>query len=281
MNQPRPHAGGARDLVVLDPDHPGFRDEDYRRRRNAIARVALDYAEGSPVPAVTYTEGEQRVWQTVWEHLGPLHDRYACAAYRACSAIVALDRRRVPQLADVNATLERVTGFRMLPVAGLVSSPTFLSYLGRSVFLATQYMRHESRPLYTPEPDVVHELVGHAATFCHPGFADLNRRFGRAALSADEATLAKLDRMYWYTLEFGAVREEGALKVYGAGLLSSFGELARFESHATLAPLDPDRVVATPYDPTDYQRHVFVAESFDAMLRDVTAWIDSLPVHAA
>ncbi len=274
MAEKRPHAGGIVDLVVLDPDHPGFRDPEYRRRRNEIARIALEYSEGEPVPRAPYSEAEHGVWRTVWAELGPLHDRYACRAYRECSAVAALDRDRIPQLADVNLVLERATGFRMLPVAGLVSSRTFLAYLARDVFLATQYIRHHSRPFYTPEPDVVHELVGHAATFCHPAFAKLNRRFGEAALRAGDAALTRIERAYWYTLEFGAVREDGALKVFGAGLLSSFGELGRFETEAALLPLDLERIAATPYDPTGYQREIFVASSFEAMAAEVAAWLD-------
>ena len=259
------HPVTAADLVQLDPDHPGFRDAAYRARRNAIARVAMEHREGEAVPPVEYTEDEQGVWRTVWEHLDGLHARYACRAYRDCADLVSLDRERIPQLAEVNKVLERTTGFTMKPVAGLVSDRTFLGHLGRGVFLATQYIRHASRPLYTPEPDVVHELVGHAATFCHPGFARLNRLFGKAADAADDERLAKIARLYWYTLEFGACREGGTVKVGGAGLLSSFGELGRFETASELRAFDPDAIASTKYDPTDYQKTLFVAESFDEL----------------
>jgi phenylalanine-4-hydroxylase len=255
----------ASDLVRLDPDHPGFRDAAYRARRNVIARTALEYREGEPVAVVEYTEDEQRVWRTVWEHLGGLHERYACRAYRDCSAIVGLDRHRIPQLAEVNRVLARTTGFTMKPVAGLVSDRTFLGHLGRGVFLATQYIRHSSRPLYTPEPDVVHELVGHAATFCHPELAWLNRLFGAAATGADDERLSRIARLYWYTLEFGVCREGPDVKAVGAGLLSSFGELGRFETHSELRAFDPDAIANTPYDPTDYQRTLFVADSFEEL----------------
>ncbi|MFL5399885.1 MAG: hypothetical protein ACJ79P_18485, partial [Myxococcales bacterium] len=165
------------------------------------------------------------------------------------------------------------TGFMMKPVAGLVSDRTFLGHLGRGVFLATQYIRHASRPLYTPEPDVVHELVGHAATFCHSRFARLNRLFGRAAAEADSAELARISRLYWYTLEFGVCREGGGLKVCGAGLLSSFGELGRFETQAELRAFDPDAIASTPYDPTDYQKLLFVADSFDELCGRTAAYL--------
>jgi phenylalanine-4-hydroxylase len=261
------------DLVVLDREHPGFRDPIYRARRNAIARAALAYQEGLPVPVIDYTEHEQTVWRTVWDHIAPLHERYACRTYREASETLPIDRNRIPQLRAVNVELAEVTGFQMLPAAGLVSPRAFLTYLSRAAFLSTQYMRHHTFPLYTPEPDIIHELVGHAASLAHEAFAELNRAFGAAALRADDATLEGLIRVYWYTLEFGAVREAGELKVYGAGLLSSYGELGRFESEAKLRPLDLDEVARTPFDPTDYQHTIFVADSWDAMARELLAWL--------
>ena len=270
-----PHAWTEGDLVQLDPDHPGFRDEAYRARRNAIAHLALDFKDGE-VPRVEYTPEEHQTWRTVQESLLPLHERLACAQYRDAAAEVRLDREQVPQLAEVNHSLQRTTGFCMRPVAGLVGDRTFLGYLERSTFLATQYMRHPSRPLYTPEPDVVHELVGHAATFCEPTFARLNRAFGAAAgrVSADD--LVRVARLYWYTLEFGVCEEASGLKAFGAGLLSSFGELGGFEQRAELKPFDPAVIAATPYDPTGYQRVLFVAKSFDAMAARVCGFLDEI-----
>lgn len=268
-----PHAGGTDELVPLDPDHPGFKDPVYRARRNAIARLALEYREGDPLPRVGYTEDEHAVWRTVWEHLAPLHEKAACREWKESSAALALDRGRVPQLAEVNEALKRGAGFRMLPVAGLVQGRTFLGMMGKGVFLSTQYMRHHSVPLYTPEPDVVHELVGHAASLFHPGIVALSRRFGEAAWRVDDAALKRLELVYWYTLEFGLVVEDGARKAYGAGLLSSFGELGTFEENAEIRPLDCDEAASIPYDPTQYQKVLFVSPSFPRMVEDVSAWL--------
>lgn len=271
---------GDQDLVVLDPDHPGFRDETYRARRNAIAQLAMRYKEPAPVPEVAYTPAEQEVWRMVWKGLAPLHEKRAARQYHEAFEQVAIDREVVPQLHQVNAQLARHSGFRMLPVAGLVSSRSFQGQLSRDVFLATQYMRHSSVPFYTPEPDIVHELVGHAATLAHPGYMRLNRAFGRAALAVDEARLQGLERLYWFTIEFGVVKEKGALKAYGAGLLSSFGELDRFEKESKLLPFDIKAIQATPYDPTQYQGTLFVAESFDALERDLVGYLDEVAGQA-
>ncbi len=278
------HAGGRSGLVVLDADHPGFHDPAYRARRDQIAQAALGYREGDPVPTVDYTDVEHGAWREVWAHLSPLHERYACAAHHDAARKVALPHHRIPQLAEVNPVLNPHHGFRMLPVAGLVAAGTFLSYLSRGVFLSTQYMRHHSVPLYTPEPDVIHELVGHAATFADPDFARLSRAFGHAALRAvaaeDDAQVERIARLYWYTLEFGVVREAGGLKVYGAGLLSSFGELGRFTVEARLLPFDPNEVAHTPYDPTAYQGTLFCAESLDAAFASTESWLSAPPAPA-
>jgi len=266
------HAAGEADLVVLDQDHPGFRDPVYRARRNAIARIALEYVVGQPVPRIDYDESEHAVWRTVWEKLTPLHDRYACREYLASRNRLALDRTHIPQIADVNLQLEPQTGFRMIPVAGLVSSRVFLSQLAQRMFLSTQYIRHPSQPLYTPEPDVVHELVGHACTLCDPTLAGLNRMFGEAASHVDESTLAQLERIYWYTMEFGLIQQDGASKAYGAGLLSSFGELERFHV-ADIRPFDPDEAAQRPYDPTTYQAVLYQVPDFASLTADVRAWL--------
>lgn len=260
-------------LVQLDADHPGFHDAHYRQRRNEIAHAALTYRAGDPVPEIAYTAEEQEVWREVWRHLEPLHVRYACSEYREAAQRIALSRETIPQLGAVNGVIEPMHGFRMMPVAGLVTAGAFLRELARGVFLSTQYMRHHSVPLYTPEPDVVHELIGHAATFAHPAFVRLNRAFGRAAVAASPHDVERIGCLYWYTLEFGVVREEGRLKVYGAGLLSSFGELGRFETEEGLEAWDVDRVANTKYDPTHYQERLFVAPSFETMCRDVEAWL--------
>ena len=263
------------ELVALDADHPGFHDPVYRRRRNDIARAALEYCDGDPVPRIDYTGEEHAVWREVSRELAPLHARYACAESLEASRRVALPRECIPQLAEVNARIEPLHGFRMLPVAGLVTAKAFLTQLARGVFLSTQYMRHHSVPLYTPEPDVVHELIGHAATFGHEGFVRLNRAFGEATLRAgDDARVEQIGRLYWFTLEFGVVLEAGRVKVYGAGLLSSFGELGRFESEEPLLPWDVEAIAATPYDPTHYQEKLFVAPSFETMSRDVLRWLE-------
>ena len=270
------HAGGADCLVELDQDHPGFRDPAYRKRRDAIAASAFRYTAGCPVPDAPYTDEEHAVWALILEQLEPLHSRHVVSELNALARELDLGSECIPQLRSLNPTLSAATGFRMEPVAGLVAARVFMEHLGRGVFLSTQYIRHHSRPLYTPEPDVVHELVGHAASLMHPGVARLSRAFGLAAREASSEELAALESVYWYALEFGLAYEEGEVKAWGAGLLSSIGELQRaVNGQACLEEWDLQHVARTPYDPTDYQPQLFVLPSLEAGLAEIDTWLAS------
>jgi phenylalanine-4-hydroxylase len=271
--KPTEHAGGETDLIELDPDHPGFRDEVYLERRNEIARIALAYQSGEPVPQAPYIEEEHAVWTSIWDTLAPLHAVKVASEILELQRFLPLSHDRIPQLRDLNQDLFNAAGFRMEPVAGLVTARTFMRYLGQRVFLSTQYIRHHSRPFYTPEPDVVHELVGHAATLVHPGIAEVNRLLGMAADVANEREMERVGNIYWYTMEFGLVQERGEVKAYGAGLLSSVGELEGYERNVTLHDWDLNQMATTGFDPTQFQTELYVAPSFTQMLVDVSRWV--------
>lgn len=252
-------------IVQLDPDHPGFRDQEYRVRRNRIAQIALEYKPGTTIPDAPYTPQEHEVWRIICEALEPVQREYACAEYLACVRYLDLPRDRIPQLREVSAKTEVVSGFRLEPVAGLVEPRVFLESLAKNVFLSTQYIRHHSTPLYTPEPDVAHEIIGHAATLASERLAELNRLVGMAVgRNRSTEAVSRLSRIYWFTLEFGVLREDGKVKAYGTGLLSSAGELEAMHK-AELRPLDLEAASRTNYDPTDYQPVLFCADSFEAM----------------
>src|ERR1051326_8360258 len=256
---------GRNDIVQLDPDHPGFRDADYRARRNQIAQLAMNYQPGAQIPDAPYTDDEHRVWKTIWRALGPAHQQHACAEYLEAIEQLSFSADRIPQLREVSERVHAISGFRLEPVAGLVQPRVFLENFADGVFLCTQYIRHHSTPMYTPEPDVVHEIVGHGVTLACPQLAELNRLFGQAVRGTDAAeALERLSRVYWFTIEFGVLRETGSVKAYGTGLLSSAGELAEMHD-AEMRPFDLDAAARHDYDPTHFQPVLFCADSFDAM----------------
>lgn len=264
-------------LVELDRDHPGFKDLEYRRRRNEIAALATTWDGRRPLPSADYNEVEQGIWREVWTHLDPLHRDKACRTYLEGCEIFRFSREHIPSFKSVNDRLTSLQGFELAPVAGLVMPLTFLEQLAYKRFLATQYMRHHSEPLYTPEPDVVHEYVGHVPFLAHPELAELNAAFGHATVKSreDSARIEALIRVYWYTIEFGLLSEGGRVKVYGAGILSSFGELRRYETQAEHRAWDLEVMAHDEYDPTNYQAHLYVAPSFQRMRDDLLRWLDA------
>ena len=272
-------AGGA-----LEADHPGFADPTYRDRRAMVDRLARGYRHGGEFPVVDYTDAENKTWREVYGRLATLRRRYGCSEYQR--ALADLERHGgfgsegIPQGRDVSAFLESRTGFRLRPVAGLLSPRDFLNGLAFRVFFSTQYIRHASKPLYTPEPDVCHELLGHAPMFADAAFADLSQEIGLASLGAGDDDIERLARCYWHSIEFGLVQEGGERKAYGAGLLSSFGELEHAcgaSSPARFAGWDPGAAARQAYPVTEYQPVYFVAESLqDAKVR-MRTYCESLP----
>ena len=258
------------DLFELPGDHPGVADRAYRARRAAIAEIAARFRPGEPIPDVEYVAEEDEVWRVVSAELGRKHERYACAAYLEGAARLALRKDRVPQLEEVRTKLIGLTGFRVEPVPGLVATRTFYGALADRCFLSTQYVRHHSVPFYTPEPDVIHEVVGHCNSLAHPAFAELYRLAGEAArrCRSDEA-LEFFSRVFWFSLEFGVVWEANELRTYGAGLLSSYAEIELFRD-AEIRPLDITAMGSMAYDITHYQPVLFAAESFDHAVEELS-----------
>ncbi len=262
-------------IVQLNPDHPGFRDAEYRARRNQIAQLAMKYRPGDSIPDAPYTPDEHRVWKTIWQALRPAHQKHACGEYIEALKRLNFSDDRIPQLREVNQKVKAISGFRLEPVAGLVQPRVFLESLADGVFLCTQYIRHHSTPLYTPEPDVVHEIVGHGVTLACPQLAELNRLFGQAVKRTTSAdALERLSRVYWFTIEFGVLRENGSVKAYGTGLLSSAGELEEMRD-AGLQDFDLEAASAANYDPTHFQPILFCADSFAEMYRTLRDFLTS------
>jgi phenylalanine-4-hydroxylase len=260
-------------IVELEGNHPGFNDGEYRSRRDEIAKLALENNDGD-VPDVTYTMTEIDTWKQVYDRLVELYPTHACAQFNEVFTRLGYSRERIPQLAEVSSFLDSNTGFRLRPVAGLVSARLFLSSLGEGVFCATQYIRHHSQPFYTPEPDVVHELMGHAPMLAIPEFAELSRRIGQSSRNATDKEIEQLATLYWFTVEYGLVEQDEQLRAYGAGLLSSFGELEHaLSGEVEVRPLDPEVAKDTPYPITEFQPLLWKVESISLAVRQIAEFL--------
>lgn len=257
---------------------------EYEARRAEITALANHPA--APVD-VDYLPAENQTWATVSDALQPLWDRHVAAPLIEARDRLDLPTDRVPQLSEVSQRLGPITGFRYGSVPGTVSAPEFFAALADQTFLSTQFIRWSGNPLYTPEPDVIHEVGGHATSLATPQLAELHRLAGQAAISA-LPPLPEIAAVFWYSIEFGVVQPgigtgratrtgtEGGPKAYGTGLLSSPGELAWFADNAEIRPLDIDEMINTPYDISRYQPVLFAADSLDHVLDVVGGYFTDL-----
>lgn len=267
----------------LASDHPGFNDETYRKRREEIVGISNSYniQDGEKIPIVNYTEEEKRVWKFMWDKLIPLQRKHACDEVLENLDLfikeVNFRADEIPQIKDVSNYLRKKTNTIFRPVGGLLTPREFLNGLAFRVFHSTQYLRHHSKPLYTPEPDIVHEILGHAILFANKDFADFSQEIGLASLAASDEDIKKIGTIYWFTIEFGLCMQHGDKKIYGAGILSSPSEIEwSVSDKPKLHEFDLEKIANFPYSITDIQENYFLAPSFAEMKKQVTKYAENI-----
>ncbi|CAG9856974.1 unnamed protein product [Phyllotreta striolata] len=265
----------------LDMNHPGFSDKEYRARRKEIAEIAFAYKYGEPVPHIEYTETENKTWNAVFTTVCDLMPKHACAEYRKVFKILQdegiFNQHRVPQLEEMSKFMQRCTGFTLRPAAGLLTARDFLASLAFRIFQSTQYVRHTKTPFHTPEPDCIHEILGHMPLLADPSFAQFSQEIGLASLGASDEEIEKLSTIYWFTVEFGLCKENGETRAYGAGLLSAYGELLHaLSDKPEHRPFDPAKTALQPYQDQDYQPVYYVAESIEDMKDKFRRWVSQM-----
>ena len=264
-------------LVDLDQDHPGFTDATYRSQRDQIARLATEYLrdrelnENLHLPVIDYENHQHKLWNHLYTTILSRYKKYAVKNVYNGLLDLKLNPDRIPTLGDVNDALYPRTGFKVVPVSGLVTSRYFFGSLQNREFYCTQYIRHHSKPDFTPEPDICHDVIGHVPLLMDPMIARCYVQFARAAMKASDEQIKKLENLYWFTVEYGLVYEEGTLKTWGAGNLSSYSDLRRCvdSDQVQHSEFDIEIMSNTEYDPTIQQPRLFVAESLCKALDDL------------
>ncbi|WP_087927041.1 phenylalanine 4-monooxygenase [Streptomyces albireticuli] len=260
--------------------HPGLCDSRYLERRGRLVRAARGHRVGDPSPPVTYSEAEHATWRTVHSALTTAHRRHACRDVLEAGADAPVPADRVPQHAEVSAELRPRTGFAFTLAGGFVESRRFLGAMARGYFHAVQFVRHPAIPLYTPEPDVIHDVFGHGIHLTSPRIAGLYRLFGRTALRLrTPEAMALLSRVYWFTLEFGVMREAGEVKAFGAGLLSSYGELGALD-RCEVRDLDVRDMIGARDRIPGYQPVLFDVRSLTHLTDTLTAFLEGFDDEA-
>jgi phenylalanine-4-hydroxylase len=230
-----------------------------------------------------FTAAEHAVWDRLFARQSALLPGRASRAHLAGLDVLRLSKPGIPDFDELSQRLHKLTGWTVVAVPGLVPDDVFFTHLANRRFPAGNFIRRADQLDYLQEPDVFHDVFGHVPLLSHPVFADYMQAYGQGGLrSLGLGALHKLSRLYWYTVEFGLIREEGQLRIAGAGIVSSSGEtrFALEDPSPNRIGFDLARILRTNYRIDDYQQAYFVIDSYDQLLR-TTLDTDFGPLYAA
>ena len=229
-----------------------------------------------------YSPQEHATWDTLFARQSAMLAGRASDAFLRGIDVLKLSKPGIPDFDELSERLRAATGWRVVAVPGLIPDDVFFDCLADRVFVAGNFIRRPDQLDYLEEPDVFHDVFGHVPMLADPVFADYMVAYGKGGQRAGSlGALKRLARLYWYTVEFGLVREAGTLRIYGSGIVSSHGEsiFALDDPSPNRIAFDLKRVMRTDYRIDDYQQTYFVIPSFDELLR-ITVETDFAPVYA-
>ncbi len=217
-----------------------------------------------------YTEENHEVWGYLFSKRMEQLSEYGSNVFLEGARIINLNDRQVPKLSEVNANLNRYTGWSSHGVPGYLPAKSFFAFLAQRQFPTTITVRPKERMDYLPEPDIIHDVFGHVPLHADPVFAEFLQTYGKAALHTnDPVHIERLARLFWFTVEFGLIHEDNKIKLYGSGLISSEGEghHALESKDVDRRPFEMERVCDTAFEIDHYQPILYVLDSFE-QLRD-------------
>ncbi len=210
------------------------------------------------------------MWDRLFARQADMLPSRVVPAFMEGLEVLRMSKPGIPDFDELNERLSKATDWRVVAVPGLVPDEIFFEHLANRRFVAGRFIRTPEQLDYLQEPDIFHDVFGHVPLLVHPVFADYMQAYGEGGLRAQKlGMIDALARLYWYTVEFGLIRDGDDLKLYGAGIVSSFGEslFALDDPSPHRIGFDLERVMRTRYRIDDYQQNYFVIDSFDDLLR--------------
>ncbi|MFC4292289.1 phenylalanine 4-monooxygenase [Sphingorhabdus arenilitoris] len=228
-----------------------------------------------------FTAAEHKMWDRLFARQSEMLPGRAADAFLRGLDVLKLSKPGIPDYCELNQRLMRATGWQVVAVPGLVPDEVFFDHLANRRFPAGNFIRQPEQLDYLQEPDVFHDVFGHVPMLADPVFADYMVAYGKGGLrSLGFDALDHLARLYWYTVEFGLIQQADGLRIYGAGIVSSYGEsiFALEDNSPNRIKFDLLRVMRTRYRIDDFQQNYFVIGSLDELLR-TTAETDFAPLY--
>jgi len=224
-----------------------------------------------------YTPEKHEVWSELVRRRRPQLEAHACREYLDGYEIIGLQDDRLPNLASISRRLKPRTGWSTTPVSGFLPAEAFFEMLAARRFPTTTWLRNRDSLEYTPEPDIFHDVFGHVPMHAHPVFADFLQHYGSVcARIKDHDVLERLGRLFWYTVEFGLIRQNGKIKVYGSGVMSSHRECSNvIEGGCRVKDFALEEVLETPVKVDEIHKVLFAIGSFDELyesMRRAEGW---------
>jgi phenylalanine-4-hydroxylase len=231
-----------------------------------------------------YTPEQHSVWAELVRRRMPQLNQHACQEYLDGFEQIGLREDTIPNLAEVNKRLGPRTGWNATPVSGFLPPDAFFEMLAARQFPTTTWLRSRDSLEYTPEPDIFHDVFGHVPMHAHPVFADFLQEYGRVcARLTDKDQLERMGRLFWFTVEFGVIRQNGVIKLYGSGLISSHGE-SNYVIESVKSGRGPeirdfnlDQVLNQEFVVSEMQKVLYAVESFDQIYQAAQQAEERLP----
>lgn len=258
--------------LELEVGHPGLGDAAYVARRHELFALCRRHRlDKLGPPLIDYTPEETCIWREVSPKLDDLHQKHASRIYLQAKRALGISQTEIPQLRHLSDRLMGETRMHLVPAEGPLPYRTFYRYIGARGFPVTQFIRHGSHPEFTPEPDMIHDCLGHVPPLMNQDYAELLTMIGKAvSTTRDPEQVLALKRFSWFSIEFGLIEEVGEVKVFGAGILSSTGEIPfSLSAEVERRPFVTDEVIETDYDPSRMQDVLFIIPSFAQLRREI------------